>query len=271
MIRIFAASISTISMISTFIFCSIGMICAPSGHSIDMINTFVVRTAGTVMLRIFRPSRIRIDIKRKSCTSCIIAIFRAHLINIIIPVRFQRSGIVLRILLRCVLHPRSGFLVARFFLLGHILINIQRIHRIPQLLCRISYIACGISCLVNKTAVFACLIHDIIHAAHQVIGGTDHAVRPLYRPVSQHSGVVQRFIHKILYHRQSGRNGVRLRSRILQHPARQIMQLVDIFRQLIRDIFRKIHRNVRLGLTRDTAYIFPAVYVSRIFTGIDIA
>ncbi len=49
------------------------------------------------------------------------------------------------------------------------------------------------------------------------------------------------------------------------------MQLVNIFRQLISDILRKIHRNVRLGLASDTAYILPAVYGSRIFTGIDIA
>ncbi len=48
------------------------------------------------------------------------------------------------------------------------------------------------------------------------------------------------------------------------------MQLVDIFGQLISNILRKIHRNVRLGLARDTAYVFPAVYGSRIFTGIDI-
>ena len=42
MVRIFVASISTISMISTFIVCSIDMICALSGPSINMINTFVV-------------------------------------------------------------------------------------------------------------------------------------------------------------------------------------------------------------------------------------
>ena len=125
--------------------------------------------------------------------------------------------------------------------------------------------------LVDHTAVLSGLVHHIINPAHRFIGSAYHAVCPLYGAVGKIGGIVQRLVRKALYDRKPVGDRVRLRSCVVQHRTDQVMQLIDIVRELVGNVLRKIHRHIGLCLSCDSADILTSVYFSGIFAGKNIA
>ena len=54
--------------------------------------------------------------------------------------------------------------------------------------------------MIQHAVVLRCLVQYIVKAAHSLIDGVHHAVRPLHRPVREETGVVKRFVRKITDH-----------------------------------------------------------------------
>ena len=168
----------------------------------------------------------------------------------------------------------TGMLPARFLdsllrpvipllLLGrHIFIKIHGLYHVFQFPRGVLRVFRRVRSMVNYTAVLCRLIQHIIKTAHRLTDRIHHAVRPLYRPVRQRVGVIKRPVREIPDHRQSVGKDIRTVARVIQHLPDLVMHGINVVRQLPHNIFRQIHRYIRLRLSDNTAHILTSIYLS---------